>query len=295
MGKRKLNSTQFYQCDWTGYAMKLANCYMPTWTPSGKLLKRGCYCNWESVLAHAMELHGDSPVFHDIKAHVHKITGANVQLAPHYTELSHTKGTMDQWLFHEKCVAPTEPLTAVRICTTGVIEEVALMPEFGTFDFPRYLNSDVPLSYFHSTKKKSPRDLTVYYNASEKAPNTTASNIFKVQLKGDVLLVQQTREASCLPRQRFVSFTRALYDEYFNKKRKRVAEPASHTSEAYGALKRQMQDDLDSFEQKASSGACPPKMMSKTQTTAPTSGKELASLVKQRQKVVPPASLLAQE
>ena len=52
MGKRKMHGQSIYVCDWTGYPMRNSNCYMPYWQ-SGKLLKKGNYCNWESVLAHA--------------------------------------------------------------------------------------------------------------------------------------------------------------------------------------------------------------------------------------------------
>ena len=56
MGKRKLHDSSFYQCDWTGFTMQSSNCYMPTWAsslPNEKASKRGSYCNWESVVAHA--------------------------------------------------------------------------------------------------------------------------------------------------------------------------------------------------------------------------------------------------
>ena len=53
MGKRKIHNSTFYQCDWTGYAMRAPYCYLPQWTSAGKLIKKGCYCNWESVVAHA--------------------------------------------------------------------------------------------------------------------------------------------------------------------------------------------------------------------------------------------------
>ena len=39
MGKRKLNSTTFFQCDWTGFPMKSAHCYWPSWSQTGKLLE----------------------------------------------------------------------------------------------------------------------------------------------------------------------------------------------------------------------------------------------------------------
>ena len=57
MGKRKLHNATYYQCDWTGFPMRCANCFMPSWSTEGKLIKKGSYCNWESVLAHARHLY----------------------------------------------------------------------------------------------------------------------------------------------------------------------------------------------------------------------------------------------
>ncbi len=64
MGKRKLHTTTFYQCDWTGYPMKTSNCYLPVWSDNdkdtGKLMKKGSYCNWESVIAHAAQMEAEA-------------------------------------------------------------------------------------------------------------------------------------------------------------------------------------------------------------------------------------------
>ena len=56
MGKRKLHDKTYYQCDWTALPMDSPACYMPSFDGK-KLKKRGNYCNWESVVAHANHLH----------------------------------------------------------------------------------------------------------------------------------------------------------------------------------------------------------------------------------------------
>ena len=99
MGKRKLNGTSFWQCDWTGLPMKQAHCYWPSWSTAGKLFKKGSYCNWEAVIAHAKYQLGKQmiePEEHDkILEHIENVTGTVVEPAPHYDELAHTKGRMD--------------------------------------------------------------------------------------------------------------------------------------------------------------------------------------------------------
>ena len=241
MGKRKLNTTSFYQCDWTGYPMKQAYCYMPEWSPSNKLQKKGSYCNWESVVAHAAHLleRGDitAEKHQRILDHVTTMCGTNiVEPAPHYDLLSHTKGNLTVENFHALCVTQHHPITAVKITPQGEIFEVLLIDqEDGQFAFANYLHkpyntlhSKIP-SCFHSMRKKGQkgpdRDLTVWYYGVKDLPhNATASNLFKMQLYGDVLLVQQSRESSFMPRDRFISFTKDKFDEQFTKKRKRVAE-----------------------------------------------------------------------
>lgn len=303
MGKRKLNDTSFYQCEWTGFPMKSAHCYMPSWSPTGKLMKKGSYCNWESVIAHGNWLLNHSEIHeHEhqkISEHVEFVTGVNVSSAPHFNELSHTKGDLDVHAFHAACAMQTGPITAVKISPNGEIFELLLSPVEGKFDFNSYMhkpyNHLMVLSTFHSMRKKgtnknTDRDLTVwYYPTRDLTHNPTASNLFKMQLYGDILLVQQSREACFLPRERFVSFNKAQFEEQFTKKRRKAtAEPPSLSREAYDTLKEQMQATLNSYEQRMSSTAVDPKTMSNTQTMVQTSGRKLAEKLKERGVVAPP-------
>lgn len=299
MGKRKLHNTSFWQCEWTGFPLKMAHCYMPTWSPAGKLVKKGSYCNWESVVAHAIELEANGDMLETeltrILDHVQYVTGTVVDPAPHYSELQHTKGRLDAAGFHRQCVRNAGPITAVKIASNGDVFEVLMAPDSdGRFNFDLYMhkpyNLHMGLSTFHSMRKKgqckgTDRDLTVWYYATKELPhNPTASNLFKMQLYGDILLVQQSREASFLPRDRYVSFNKQLFDEQFHKKRRKTAaEPPSLTPDAYADLKDEMQKTLNQFEQRVSASAVAPKEMSKAVTLAPTSGKSLADKVRARQ------------
>ena len=266
MGKRKLNGTSFFQCDWTGFPMRSAFCFMPTWSAAGKFMKRGSYCNWESVVAHAeWQLERSELTLAEYSAIIEFITqtcGTTVTPAPHYDELAHTKGRISMTDFHARCTEQRNPITAVKITTSGDVFECILKPDESSemshrFKIEDYLHKPYsyhgPPSSFHSMRKKgqknNERDLAVwYYNVRELPHNPTASNLFKMQLYGDVLLVQQSRENSFIPRERFVSYTKAQYDDHFLKKRKRTADTASLAPEQYASLKESMQQELNQYE-----------------------------------------------
>ena len=94
MGKRKLHDKTYYQCDWTALPMDTPACYMPTFEGK-KLKKRGNYCNWESVVAHADHLHEvekkiETEEYEAVLEHVYELTGANIQPKDyHFTMLEH--------------------------------------------------------------------------------------------------------------------------------------------------------------------------------------------------------------
>ena len=297
MGKRKLNGTSFYQCDWTGYPMKQPFCYMPEWTANDKLQKKGSYCNWESVAAHATFLLQKNQMteekYNRIKEHILTVCGAVVEDAPHYEELSHTKGRMNVFQFHEHCTAFRHPVCAVKITPNGDVFEVILTPDsLYRVEFANYLhkpyNFHCAPSCFHSMRKKGQkgpdRDLTVwYYGVKELPHNPTASNLFKMQLYGDVLLVQQSRESSFMTRERYVNFTKSLFDEQFNKKRKRQADVHSMAPSVYAEVKEAMQKQLNQFEEHQSQHAVRPNEMSRIQKGVPSvGGKALAVAARAR-------------
>jgi hypothetical protein len=296
MGKRKLNGTSFWQCEWTGLPMKSSHCYWPSWSATGKLIKKGSYCNWESVVAHAkyqLDKGLDAEEHAKIIDHVQEIIGTVVEPAPHYEELAHTKGRMTALDFHTACTLQTHPITAVKISPNGEIFELLVHPDqssahTGSFIFADYLHA--PYAYhgpphtFHSMHKKGSkgdRDLSVwYYPNKELQHNVTASNLFKMQLYGDVLLVQQSREQSFMPRERFVSFNKLQFDEQFCKKRKRV-EVQCMTGAQYEDVKEKMQQTLNAYEEVAAAAALPPKEMSKA-APARVDGRSLAQKLKAR-------------
>ena len=300
MGKRKLHNSSFYQCDWTGFPMRAAYCYMPTWNKTtNKLIKKGSYCNWESVAAHATHLHErneiDDAELTKIRDHIESIIHIPVTDAPHYDELLHTKGTLHQQGFHLKCTYPTGPITCVKICSaSNEVFDVVISadPDSGKFLFTDYMHQpygqrDRDVQCFHTTRKKgktSDRDLCVWYYPNKSLPlNSLASSLFKMQLHGDVILVQQSREASFLPRERYVSYSISQFqDQFTRRKKQKTSDPVSLTPTEYDQLKKEMQSVLNSFEAKASESARPPRETSNAAVCQPMNGRRLAQKYKER-------------
>ena len=120
-----------------------------------------------------------------------------------------------------------------------------------------------------------------YYPCKSLAPNPTASARFKMQLHGDVLLVHQSTEDSALHRERYVPFTRAMYDDLFVKKRKRTEQPCM-TQDQYQEVKDSMQAKFNEIEQAVAANATVPQEQMKV-CRQPTTGKNLAACVRERQ------------
>ena len=301
MGKRKLGTTTFWQCDWTGYPMKAAHCYWPVWSANGKLQKKGSYCNWESVVAD-VQAHNLAESEHNrIMQHIDAICGATPDAAPHYQNLAHTKGMMTEVAFHKECTRTDKPITGVVIAHTGEVEEITLAPDsLGRLDenvFRQHFGSD-DLQCFYSTRKKtvkgSDKELCVWFhnNPDKVNPNSTATNLFKMSLFGNVVIVQVSREACFRPRERYISYTKAEYEEYFTKRRKKV-EPHSLSGVQYDKLKKEMQHDLNKYESRAAEQALPPQQMTTQTSVRKTDGRSLAASVKARAATVGSGAMVA--
>lgn len=292
MGKRKLHSVTYYQCDWTGFPMHSTNCYMPAWNSEGKLLKHGSYCNWESVVAHAAET--ESPEMSDkIHEYVNAQIGAIVNPAPHYKTLQwfNKRDGLSIEEFHSECSKPTGPLIAVRLKSDGQAREVIVEPKDIEQRFTRFLQTPYtchgPLhkpASFHTTRKKpysKERDLAVFYWPQKNGLlfNSTASNLLKQQIYGDVLLIQQSREPSQWPRERFVNYYYTNFEEQYPVQKKRKEHSDALSIADYAKAKQAMTTSLESVEVLASSLAVQPAELAKASNLPPACGRELAALV----------------
>ena len=315
MGKRKLHGRAYHQCDWTGFPMRNSNCYMPTWHkgPGGKLCKRGSYCNWESVMAHARHrLVVEKLITEEehtrIREHVEQVCGGALEGVEqhHFSFLEHFKDETEAWTpvsdvplnrsmqeYHAKCCETVEEVTAVKVAASGEVFELIMDPHDGKFCFEQYVarpymlqGGEHGLASFQSLRrgnKSKDRELTVFYWPFKNGLpfNNTASTLFKMQIYGDALVVQQTNEACFMPRNRYVHFTRQAFDEAFTKKRKRApAEAPALTEVEYSDLKEEMRSSLAGFEQTISSSAQRPQELARAATMPAPSASELTEVAR---------------
>lgn len=286
MGKRKLHGHSYYQCDWTAFPMKNSNCYMPTWN-ADKLIKKGSYCNWESVLAHATYL--DVPELERVREYVKTQMGGTIHAteAPHFTDLLQFNGTMNVTQFHEACCKQLNDVFAVKINEAGHTFEILV----GNTDFSTYLKHSFPdakpstFQFIRKGKHKE-RELCVFYYPRNNGQdlNVFASNLFKMQIYGEVLMLQCTKESSFMPRERYVNYTLEEFNDNFLRKKKKVD---SMKPTDYEGVKLKMQESLSAYEKQASLSSQVPEDLVKVGKVPKMNGRQLAALVKhQRQEEV---------
>tara|TARA_B100000212_G_scaffold313296_2_gene266111 strand:- start:54 stop:1082 length:1029 start_codon:yes stop_codon:yes gene_type:complete len=313
MGKRKLHGQTYFQCDWTGLPMRHRNCYMPDWNENGKFLKHGSYTCWEAVMAHAEEqllsmhsvganLPAQSEKFKRIQEHINDLVGCNVVAAPHWSTLAWLKNTHPVDLnesgeikspkqFYDACCKMAAPIVAVRIPAAGDPHEVLCNSEDVQGKFAQHISKpfissgDHPQSFQVVRKKANKdRDITVFYWPFKNGLqfNNTASNAFKMQIYGDALVVQQTKEPCFLPRERFVNYYVASFHEQFSHKTKRKDAQLTLSTDEYALAKAEMSSQLEYLESVASANASSPADLAKAAVLPPPSGKELSSLLRAR-------------
>ena len=262
--------------------MSQPNCYMPTWDANKKLSKKGSYCNWESVLAHARSEYVkacnsetyNSAVqvealehFTAICDHVFHICGTTVIEAPSYKTLTHMGGLDDMLEFQQKCAVQSMPVTilkiqvdgeAIEILTRSVREEIEY--KLGKYEHRAQICKFNPLR----KRANNNKELCVFHNADEVEVNHTASNIFKQQLFGDVYLVQQSKEHCWTQRERMISYTHKEFEDELLKKRKARCNDVPHmTPTDFMKARQEMQVAFDQIEANMSKDALKPQELSK--------------------------------
>ena len=280
--------------------MKSSNCYLPTWTSDGKLVKRGSYCNWEAVLSHAKHICAEQEhlSLDAIKDHISGQTGGEVCFNDvHFSDLDHfnVDGSkeLDAQAYHNACCYMTNEVFVVKINEAGHSFELLLDTNDGKLDFgaqikrPPLIDEKATPSQILAYRKGKlkDKDLCVLYWPGKNGcdQNIYASNLFKMQIYGEVLLVQCSKESSFLPRERYVSYTLMDFEENYVRKRKRVApEQTSLRPDEYDAIKVEMQASLSSYEKQASSLAQNPRKSAKVNRMPPPDGRQLAQLVREK-------------
>ena len=319
MGKRRLHEQVYYQCDWTGFPMSSANCYMPSWVGK-RLVKRGNYCNWESVVAHASHIYDvekkmDEKELTQIILHVQQQCGVVPDhFKYHFSFLAHFKDDLskleegeqpmsyDADDYHALCCAATDEVTAVKIDSLGNPPgELIMDPHHGKLTFEDYLTRpwDTFVKYetltqliLRRTGIPKDRDLLVYYWPGKNGQpfNTLASKLFRVDIYGDALIVLQSKEACFRPRQRCLNFSVELFNELYlsknkksTKKRKEIdatlMPPPSMTTAEYKEAKQSMQSSLNVAEAQMSEGAVEPSKIVRGAKMPRSTGAELSEVV----------------
>jgi hypothetical protein len=288
MGKRKLHGQTYYQCDWTGLAMRSTNCYMPSWASSGLLKKGGSYANWECVVAHASDMFGKDEItleyYSKIKQHVFEQCGAYVKPAPHYSTLhwfgGSLQGALELQAECERVDAASRKVVAVCIGEDGVVGEV-LCDHGAELATPVMKRPQNTMGETRPTCLTLPRKRTsVEKDRNGLAFNHTASRVFKCAIYGDAVVVRQAREPSHIPRCRYLNFHISDYEDVFSNKRRRTENGGGGlTVDEFTQLKTQMTEELAFAESVVSSLAQRPEQMSSAASCLPASGKELARLV----------------
>lgn len=268
--KRKLHTLTYYQCDWTGFLMSTPNCYLPTWTVEGRLVKKGHYCNWESVLAHATILYKDSvETLHNVKTYLKNIAGEDVIVpeALQVLELAHFRPDASKYTAREMhmlcCMDDMKFKDVVMINRQGMLFKVdteMLPTNYSRFQPP----------------SKGNFEYWVYFDAqSTEGRNKLASSIFKLVINGAAYVVKVAKEPCFMPRERVVSLSTAEFEEKFMSKSKRKH---AMTTEEYSEAKVEMSASLDAMEASASASALPPKKLARASKIPPPDGKELAQV-----------------
>jgi hypothetical protein len=103
-----------------------------------------------------------------------------------------------------------------------------------------------------------------------------------MQIYGEVLLVQCTKEPSFMPRERFVHYMLSDFNDNYMRKRKRHQEQSFVSPEEYTTLKAEMQASLSEYEKQACASALTPLESVKMRKALPIDGKKLADLERHR-------------
>ena len=283
MGKRKLcEGKSYFSCDYTGFPMGSSNCYMPSWDATGRVQKKGNYCNWESVHAAAVQgLERDDPELAKIREHLIEVCGKLPEEAPPQSSLQHIKGDtegvkFDEREWHVECCRVKDEITAVKLCADGGVEQVCIDSNDGSYDTLTKCFSKAVIP----RKGKTTPDVAVYWDQTKNLADTLnlkAEMILKQRIYGDCYLVFTKGELCYTARERLLDFTEADYETHFVRKKKaKVAKGV--TDEQYAEQRKHMQAELDAVEKTFTDSAKDPQSYSAVKRMPPSSGKKLALL-----------------
>lgn len=272
MGKRKMNEIVYYQCDYTGMPMRTSNCYMPSYSVTGKLLKHGSYCCWEAVIAASG---GDT----NVQALVDEIVGCAVAKAPDQCTLSWLSETgaitsIDEFL--AACDDPNKPVRVIEIAVDGRLTE-AVIARCAYLSFTHRFTT--------MRKKGKEKAYEICFNGVG-APNTLATQYFKQELSGNVYVALKSKELAIKERSRYLPLDIESFKTMFTSRKRKV--DALDKSD-YESVKTEMKNELMRVEAQAAQASEKPTDLAKAALIPPASGAEIASLLRmQEEGLLPP-------
>jgi hypothetical protein len=247
MGKRKINDIVYYQCDYTGMPMRTSNCYIPSLSATGKLLKHGSYCCWEAVIAASG---GDT----NVQKLVDEIVGCAVAKAPDQCTLSWLSETgaianIDEFL--AACDDPNKPVHVIEIAVDGRLTEAVIA-------------------------RRAYMSFTHRFNGVG-APNTVATQYFKQELSGTVYVALKSKELAIKERSRYLPLDIESFKAMFSSRKRKV--DALDKSD-YESVKTEMNNELMRVEAQAAQATQKPTDLAKAAQMPPASGLEMAALAR---------------
>ena len=263
MGKRKINDIVYYQCDYTGMPMRTSNCYMPSLSATGKLLKHGSYCCWEAVIAASG---GDT----NVQKLVDEIVGCAVAKAPDQCTLSWLSETgaiasLDEFL--AACDDPNKPVHVIEIAVDGRLTEAVIARRAYTGFTHRFTTM---------RKKGKEKAYEVCFNGVG-APNTVATQYFKQELSGTVYVALKSKELAIKDRSRYLPLDIESFKAMFASRKRKI--DALDKSD-YESVKTEMNNELMRVEAQAAQGSEKPTDLAKAAQMPPASGMEIAALAR---------------
>jgi hypothetical protein len=267
--------------------MNTSCCSMPVYALDGKTQKRGTYCNWESVVRHAKDWCDDGQIDSDefnriVSAVCEKIglTSFNTE-APHYTELTHFGGRMNDIQYHSACTYERGELLAVKISDKGEVYEINIDSNDGAYPIYNHIkctSQSYKTSFTANRKGRQHNTIVRVFHSTDDTSqiNIHASQLLKKELRGEIVIVQQSKETSFLPRIRYIDYNKQDFLQHFDRKKKTVE---AMCTEEYATVKDQMVEELSVYEKLASAEAEAPGRK-RARKLPPADGRQLARLQK---------------
>jgi hypothetical protein len=213
MGKRTISGRSLKTCDHTGIPLPPGPaCYLPLISKESKLQKKGHYCNWESVMAAVAQLPDESDKPLAIE-HIRKTLGGVLPAADLADpgKLIHFGGSLSAVDWQEQCLNSHTSVSAVIIRSgkDGKIEPVEVpLDAKGRMDTKGLLAEDATrVDIKRASFRPKDRQITAHFSPHGQVENRVASKMFRMDIKGDVVVGVLTRELCFLPRERYVPFT----------------------------------------------------------------------------------------